>query len=134
VIVEDRHRNFIILAPTPAPAWVAPSQNRVGHRYQIDIAPPALRLSTNANDRFRANCTATRTVWNWPVSDRRTRWRSLTSLVNLHLGLLGDLQCIVDLDSEIPNGAFEFGMAEEKLNGPDISCSPIDQRGFRPAT
>jgi hypothetical protein len=65
----------------------------------------------------------------WPVSDRRIR-RSLT---RLHLGLLGDLQCIVDLDSEIPNGAFEFGMAEEKLNGPEISCSPIDQRGFRPA-
>jgi hypothetical protein len=56
-----------------------------------------------------------------------------TSTTELHLGLLGDLQCIVDLDSEIPNGAFEFGMAEEKLNGPEISCSPIDQRGFRPA-
>jgi hypothetical protein len=34
--------------------------------------------------------------------------------------LLSDLQRIVNLDPEIPDGAFEFGMAEEKLNGPAI--------------
>src|SRR5438552_11978748 len=67
-----------------------------------------------------------------PVSDRRTRWRSLTSLANLHLGLLGDLQRIIDLDTEIAHGAFEFGVPEQKLNGAQISGSSIDQRGFRP--
>ncbi len=49
----------------------------------------------------------------WPVSDRGTRWRLLTSLANLHLGLLGDLQRIVDLDTEIPHGAFELGVSEQ---------------------
>ena len=48
------------------------------------------------------------------VSDRRTRWRLLTGLANLHLGLLGDLQRIVDLDTEIPNCAFELGVPEHK--------------------
>jgi hypothetical protein len=49
-----------------------------------------------------------------------------TSTARLHLSLLGDLQCIVNLDAEISEGAFEFGMAEEKLNGPEIPGPPID--------
>jgi len=51
-------------------------------------------------------------------------------LANLHLGLLGDLQRIVDLDTEIPNCAFELGVPEQKLNGSQISGSSIDQRAF----
>src|SRR5438094_6924117 len=67
----------------------------------------------------------------WPVSDRRTRWWSLTSLANLDLGLLSDLQRIVDLDAEIPNYAFEFRVPEQQLNGSEISGPPIDHRSFR---
>src|SRR5438552_11190415 len=67
----------------------------------------------------------------WPVSDRRTRWRSLTSLANLHLGLLSDLQRIVDLDAEILNCAFEFRVPEQQLNSSEISGPPIDHRSFR---
>ena len=63
------------------------------------------------------------------ISDRRTR--SLTSLGNLHLGLLGNLQRIVDLDAEIPNCAFEFRVPEQQLNSSEISSSLIDHRSFR---
>src|SRR5205814_7289271 len=66
-----------------------------------------------------------------PVSDHRTRWRSLTSLANLHLGLLSDLQRIVDLDAEILNCAFEFRVPEQQLNSSEISGPPIDHRSFR---
>jgi len=46
---------------------------------------------------------------NWPVSDRRIR-RSRPA--NLHLRLLGDLQPVVDLDPEIPDGALQFRMSD----------------------
>ena len=45
--------------------------------------------------------------------------------------MLRDLQSIVDLDPEIPDGGFELGMAEDELNGPEIPCPPIYQRRFR---
>jgi hypothetical protein len=54
-------------------------------------------------------------------------------VANLHLRLLGDLKSIVDLDPEIPDGAFKFGVAEKKLNGPETLCSPLNQRRFRAA-
>jgi hypothetical protein len=44
--------------------------------------------------------------------------------------LLGDFQRIVDLDPEIPDGAFEFGMAEKELNSTEILGPPVDQRRF----
>src|SRR5947209_4192725 len=42
-------------------------------------------------------------------------WRSLTSLANLHVGLLSGLQRIVDLDAEIPKCAFKFRVPEQQL-------------------
>jgi hypothetical protein len=36
----------------------------------------------------------------------------------LHLSLLGDLQRVVNLDAEVPNGALELGVAQEKLHRP----------------
>jgi hypothetical protein len=36
-------------------------------------------------------------------------------------------QCIIDLDAEVPHGAFDFGMPEQELNGPQVSRAPIDQ-------
>jgi hypothetical protein len=40
--------------------------------------------------------------------------------VDLRLRLLGDLQCVVDLDPEVSDRTLKFGMAEEKLDGPEI--------------
>jgi hypothetical protein len=39
-------------------------------------------------------------------------------------------QCIVDLDAEIPDRAFDLGMPEQQLDGSEISCPPIDQGSF----
>jgi hypothetical protein len=53
-----------------------------------------------------------------------------TSSAGLNLGLLRDLQSIVDLDPEVSDGALKFAMTEEKLDGPEIPDPPIDQRRF----
>ena len=39
---------------------------------------------------------------------------------------------IIYLDSEVPDGAFDFGMPEQKLDSPEITRAPIDQGGFCP--
>ncbi len=36
--------------------------------------------------------------------------------------------CVVNLDTEIPDRTFDLGVAEQQLNGPKIAGSPIDQR------
>ena len=41
-----------------------------------------------------------------------------TSVVELHLRLLGDLQSIVDFDAEISDGAFKLGVPKQQLNRP----------------
>ena len=48
----------------------------------------------------------------------------------LHLSLLGDLQRVVDLDSEVSDGALKFAVAEQKLNRPEIPGPPVDQCRF----
>jgi len=44
--------------------------------------------------------------------------------------LLRDLESIVDLDSEVPDRAFELGMAEKKLHCSKVLRSSVGQRGF----
>jgi hypothetical protein len=52
---------------------------------------------------------------------------AVTKPKGLHLGLFGNLQRVVDLDSEVSHGAFKFRMAEQELNGPKIPRAAIDQ-------
>ena len=54
----------------------------------------------------------------WPVSDlsQRVAFRPLPS-GRLDLGLLGNLKCIVDIDAQVPNGAFELAVAKKQLHG-----------------
>ena len=40
-------------------------------------------------------------------------------------------QGVIYFDAEIPDRAFDLGMPEQKLDGPEISCSPVDQGSFR---
>jgi hypothetical protein len=54
------------------------------------------------------------------AGQRPSSLAAATSLAGLHLGLLGDLQRIVDLDSEVSDGALKFAVAEEKLNRPQV--------------
>jgi hypothetical protein len=37
---------------------------------------------------------------------------------------------IIDLVAEIPDRALDFGMAEQKPDGPKVSCASIDQGRF----
>lgn len=49
-----------------------------------------------------------------------------TSQTGLQLGLLGDLERIVDFDPEIPDSAFKFRVSEQKLYGPEIPGPSVD--------
>jgi hypothetical protein len=49
------------------------------------------------------------------------------------IDLLGDLDCVIDLNAKIANGTFNFGMAEQNLNRSEVPGSPIDQDCLRPA-
>ena len=40
------------------------------------------------------------------------------ALRRLDFGLLRDLQRVIDLDSEVSNGAFQLAMTKQELNGP----------------
>ena len=42
-------------------------------------------------------------------------------------------QGVIDLDAEIPDRAFDFGMTEQELNSPQVARPPIDQGSFRAA-
>lgn len=39
-------------------------------------------------------------------------------------------QGVIDLNAQIPDRAFDLGMPEQKLDGPEISRPPIDQGSF----
>jgi hypothetical protein len=43
------------------------------------------------------------------------------------LDFLRDLKCIVDLDAQVANGAFDLGVAEQQLDRSQIPGAPIDQ-------
>jgi hypothetical protein len=46
------------------------------------------------------------------------------------LNLFRNQKGVVDINPKIPNCALNLRMAKQKLNGPEIACSPIDHRGF----
>jgi hypothetical protein len=39
-------------------------------------------------------------------------------------------QGIIDLDAKIPDRAFDLGMSEQKLDGPEIASPPVNQGSF----
>ena len=40
---------------------------------------------------------------------------------------------IIYLDAEISHRAFDLGMSEQKLDGPEIASPPVDQGSFCPS-
>jgi hypothetical protein len=46
---------------------------------------------------------------------------------HLYFGLFREFERIVNLDSQVPNGALEFGMPEEQLYSPQVLRSLIDE-------
>jgi len=51
----------------------------------------------------------------------------------LDFSLLRNLQCVIDLNSKVPNGAFQFGMAKQKLDGPQVLFSLVAQCRLGPS-
>ena len=45
--------------------------------------------------------------------------------------LLGNLECIVDLNAEVLHRALEFGVPQEQLNRPQILRAPVYQSRLR---
>jgi len=37
---------------------------------------------------------------------------------------------VVDINPKIPNCAFNLGVTQQELDGPEITCSPVDHSGF----
>ena len=48
------------------------------------------------------------------------------------LGLFRNLQCIIDLDTEVSHGAFQLGVAKQQLDRPQVLGSLVDQRRLGP--
>jgi hypothetical protein len=40
-------------------------------------------------------------------------------------------QGIIDLNAKAPNRAFDFGMAKQELNGPQVAGTPVDKGCLR---
>ena len=60
------------------------------------------------------------------VGQRPSSAAVATSVVRLHLSLLGKFQRVVDLNTKVSDGAFELGVAEPQLNRPEIPGSSIN--------
>lgn len=52
------------------------------------------------------------------------------SFRRLYFRLLGDFQRVIDLDSEVSDGAFQLGMSKQQLNGAQVLGTLVDQGGF----
>jgi hypothetical protein len=50
----------------------------------------------------------------------------------LDFGLLRDFQRVIYLYPEVSHGAFQFAMAEQELNGPQVLRASVDQCGLCP--
>ena len=61
-------------------------------------------------------------------------WAEQTCTARLasHVDLLGDGQSIINLDAQIANRAFDLGVTEQQLDGPQIAGAAINQGGLGP--
>ena len=54
------------------------------------------------------------------AEQRPSRGAAAAGPADLYLGLLRDLQCVLDLNSEVSDGALELAVAEKQLDGPEV--------------
>ena len=59
------------------------------------------------------------------ASTWRAEWTCSARLAS-NVGLLGDRQSVINLDTEIANRALDLGMPEQQLYGPQIARSAIN--------
>jgi hypothetical protein len=63
----------------------------------------------------------------WPVSDL---WAPTGPRTCLHLRLLCHFESVINLDAEVANCTFQFGVPEQQLHGAEVLRATIDQGGF----
>src|SRR6478672_8579358 len=94
-----------------------------------DGAPDGIKLRTRISLKLRYKIGG---PWPNPAeSDRAERVRSARGTSDIDL--FRYCQGIVDLDAEVPDRAFDLGMPEQELDGPEIARAPIDQCSFCPS-
>lgn len=49
------------------------------------------------------------------------------------IDLLGDLDCVIDLDAEVANRALDLGMSKQELDRAQIASAAVDQNRLRPS-
>ncbi len=54
----------------------------------------------------------------------------LRPISKLEVHLFRNGKGVIDLNAEITHRAFDLGVAEEELNGTQVSCAPVDQGSF----
>jgi hypothetical protein len=69
----------------------------------------------------------------WPVSSDRGRAERQLYPGNSDVDFLRDLDRVINLDTEVANGALDLGVAEKQLNGTWIAGPLLDQRCFDPS-
>ena len=70
-------------------------------------------------------------VWKWHTFPYRVPGRARQLCPgSSDVDFLRDVECIVDLHTEISYCAFDLGVPEEELNGPQVARPPGDQRGL----
>ena len=87
----------------------------------------------STNDCYVVNQVMDGTDQNWPVSDREGQSRSPTS-VTLDFRLFRDLQCVVDVDAEVPDSAFPLAVPEQQLHHPQVLSPAVNQRRLCPVS
>jgi hypothetical protein len=40
-------------------------------------------------------------------------------------------QCVIDLNAQIPDRAFDLGVSKQKLDSPKVARAPVNQGSFR---
>lgn len=51
----------------------------------------------------------------------------------LHFGLLGDFQCVIDLDTEVAHRTLKLGVSQQKLDRSEVLRAAVDERRLRAA-
>jgi hypothetical protein len=66
--------------------------------------------------------------WHKPAVESGQSMSALPSISDINL--FRYCQGVIDLDAEIPDRAFDLGVPEQQLDGPEVARPPIDQGSF----
>jgi hypothetical protein len=86
--------------------------------------------SQSSNGLLTGATASVESVRSWPKPAVRGRAEPVRSARVFHINLFRYCQGVIYFDAQVSDRAFDLGMTKEKLNGPEVSCPPIDQGRF----